>query len=86
MKKYFEINTGLNKFSSGIHISEWKSKGFSDDIIRPPTLSNNKLAPKLSYVDTNIRVELDGNYLKQDYYIKVTFNHGTIVNIYIVYV
>ena len=53
----------------------------SNEIIRPVTTSN-KLRPKLSQYDTKISLEFDGNYLKQD---KVTFKHGTIVNIYIVY-
>ena len=53
----------------------------SNEIIRPITTSN-KLRPKLSQYDTKISLEFDGNYLKQD---KVTFKHGTIVNIYIIY-
>ena len=35
-----------------------------------------------SHYDTKARVKFSGSCLKQD---KVTYNHGTIVNIYIVY-
>ena len=63
-------------------ISSWKSKGLSDAIIKPPTTSDNSLAPALSYIGNKTRVKFDGGCLKQD---KITFIHGTIVNIYIVY-
>ena len=50
--------------------------------ITAPTTSNYKLSPQLSYYGTKTRVKLDGSCLKQE---KVTFNHGKVVNIYIVY-
>ena len=37
---------------------------------------------KLSYFINKIKVKFNGNCLKQD---KITYTHGTIVNIYIVY-
>ena len=46
------------------------------------TVSNYKITPELSYYGTKIRVEFNGSCLKQD---KVMYNHGKIVNIYIVY-
>ena len=46
------------------------------------TASNYKITPELSYYGTKIRVEFNGSCLKQD---KVMYNHGKIVNIYIVY-
>ena len=58
------------------------SKGLSDESIKPPITSNKVLNPLLDYVDTKIRVKFRGDCLKQE---KVTFNHGKIVNIYIVY-
>ena len=54
----------------------------SDEIIKSPSTDGNSLAPKLNNLDNKIRVEFDGSCLKQD---KVTYNHGTIVNIYIIY-
>ena len=44
--------------------------------------SNNFLNPLFDYVNAKIRVEFNGSCLKQD---KAAYNHGTIVNIYIVY-
>ena len=41
-----------------------------------------KLNPQLSYFGTKSGSDFRGSYLKQD---KITFNHGKIVNIYIVY-
>ena len=46
------------------------------------TASNYKITPELSFYGTKTRVEFNGSCLKQD---KVTHNHRTIVNIYIVY-
>ena len=38
--------------------------------------------PSLKYFGTKTRVKFNGDCLKQE---KITFNHGKIVNIYIVY-
>ena len=64
------------------YISEWRSKRFSDEIIKPPTTSDNGLAPGLSYIGKKTRVKFAGSCLKQG---KITFTHGTIVNKYTVY-
>ena len=40
------------------------------------------LSPELSYSGSKARLKFNGNFIKQD---KGTFNHGTIVNIYIAY-
>ena len=40
------------------------------------------LNPSLDFVGTKARVKFNGDCLKQE---KITFNHGKIVNIYIVY-
>ena len=54
----------------------------SNESIKQPSASNNFLTPSLNYVGTKIRVKFSGSCLKQD---KVTYTHGKIVNIYIVY-
>ena len=59
-----------------------KSNGLSDEIIKPPTTSDNRFAPALGYIGNKLRVKFDGNCLKQD---KITFTYGKTVNIYIVY-
>ena len=77
MKRYFKIVS-----ANDINILSWKSKGLSDESIKPPTTSNKMLNPSLDYVGAKARVKFNGDCLKQD---KITFNHGKIVNIYIVY-
>ena len=54
----------------------------SDDSIKPPTTSNKMLNPSIDYVGTKARVKFNWDCLKQK---KITFNHGKIGNIYIVY-
>ena len=43
------MNKNFRKIVSTDHISEWKSKGLSDEITKSPITSDNILAPKLSY-------------------------------------
>ena len=64
------------------HISEWKFKGLSNESIKSPSAPNNILDPSLDYIGIKTRAKFNGSCLKQD---KVTFNHKTIVNVYIVY-
>ena len=54
----------------------------SDESIKPPTADNEILNPSLDFVGTKARVKFEGDCLKQE---KITFNHGKIVKIYIVY-
>ena len=54
----------------------------SNESIKPPSAPNNFVTPSLKYLGTKTRVKFSGSCLKQD---KVTYNHGNIVNIYIVY-
>ena len=69
------------KIANTKYISSWQPKGLSNKTIKPPT-SDNSLNPTISYYGTKARLEFRGSCLKQD---KSTFNHGKIVNIYIVY-
>ena len=59
-----------------------KSKGLSDESIKPPSAPYNFLNPSLDYLGTKTRVRFSRNYLKQ---YKITYDHGKTVNIYIVY-
>ena len=79
MYRYFKRIAGV---SSGNYIYFWKSKGLSDEELVSITASNYKITPELSFYDTKTRLEFNGSCLKQD---KVTYNHGKIINIYIVY-
>ena len=64
------------------HISSWKSKRLSAERIKPPSTSDNSLTPALNYYGTKTRVKFTGICLKQS---KILYNHGEVVNIYIVY-
>ena len=79
MSRYLKIIAGVGNNSS---ISCWQSKGLSDERINSITASNYSVTPFLDYHDTKTRVEFNGSCLKQD---KITYTHGKIVNIYIVY-
>ena len=73
------MNTIINVVDS---VLSWKSKGLSAESIKPPTTSDNSLTPALSYYGTKTRVKFTGSCLKQS---KISYTHGKIVNIYIVY-
>ena len=54
----------------------------NDKISSTTTTSNNTFATNLIFNNAGIEVKFNGDFLKQN---KVTYNHGAIVNIYIVY-
>ena len=64
------------------YISEWKSKGLSDESIKPPTASDNSLSPLIDCLGNKTRLKFNGSCLKQN---KLTYTHRIIVNIHIVY-
>ena len=45
------------------YILPWKSKGLSDESIRPPTEFDNSTNPKLNYYGNKIRVKFIGGCL-----------------------
>ena len=53
-----------------------------DERVNSITTSNCSITPELSHYGTKVRVKFSGSCLKHD---KVTYNHGTRVNIYILY-
>ena len=70
-------------FSNLYYVSSWKSKGLSNESLKPPTTFDNSLTPILDYYDgSKIKVSFDRGCLKKD---KVIFNHGKIVHICILY-
>ena len=54
----------------------------SDEKIYSSKTSNHSITPNVDYYGTKTIVEFNGSCLKQD---KVIFNHGKLVNIYIVF-
>ena len=77
MYRYFKI---IASIGNGSYICYWQSKRFSDERLNSVTAFNYKVTPNLNYYGT--RVEFNGRCLKED---KITYTHGKIVNIYIVY-
>ena len=64
------------------YISSWKSKGLSSESFKAISASDNSLTPALNYCGTKTSVKLTGSCSKQS---KIYYNHGKVVNIYIVY-
>ena len=79
MRKYFKLNSVINFID---RVFSWKSKGISNERIKPLTTSDNSLNPKLSYYGTKTRVQFTRSCLKQ---LNFTFTHKKVVNIYIFY-
>ena len=63
-------------------IIAWKSKGLSNEMIKPPTTANYNLSPKLNWHNSKIREEFKGRCLKKD---KVIFTPNNVVNLFILY-
>ena len=61
INKYFKVNT----ISAIDYVSSRKSKGLSDESIKPPATSDSSLAPALIYYGTKTRVKFAGSCLKQ---------------------
>ena len=68
MQKYFKTVSASNS-----NILLWKSKGLSDESIKPPTTSNKMRNHSVDFFGTKARVKFYGDCLKQE---KITFNHG----------
>ena len=47
------------------YITEWKSKGLSDESIKPLLTSDNSLTPLIDYYNHNITVKFNGRILRQ---------------------
>ena len=72
--KYFELNSGV--------IISWESKGLSNEKISFLSRLHKVKPPTLVYNNVRIKVKFRGYFLNQD---KIIYNHGPIVNIYVVY-
>ena len=77
--RYFKRIVGVDNSDC---IYYWQSKGLSDERINSIKTSDYGTTPTLSCYGTKTRVEFNGSCLKQD---KITYTHGKIVKIYIVY-
>ena len=57
--RHFKFVTGTS------YISSWKSKGLSDESIKPLTTSDNSYTPLIAYYDYNVTVKFNGSFLRQ---------------------
>ena len=78
--KYFKtIKEHVLKWGSpNEFIIEWKSKGLNE-VIKPP---GHAFLPGIEFTGKKMHAKFKGGCLKQD---KPAFNHGKIINIYLVY-
>ena len=64
-------------------ISEWKSKGLSNEKIKPPVTVDKSLSPKLPWInESRIRLRFTGSSLRQEF---PTFTSRNVVNLFILY-
>ena len=78
IKRYFKT------IANAKVISSWKSKGLSDETIKPYATSDNSLTPLIDYYyGGKVRVKFNGSCLKQPN--KLIYDYGRKLNIYIVY-
>ena len=64
-------------------VSSWESKGLSNEEIISTKITDTDLSPKLFYDNEGIHLGFGGgDYLKQD---KAVYNHGSKINIFVVY-
>ena len=78
MYKYFKTFVK----GSSTYIYSWETKGLSNEKINSITTTNYNQAPKPVYNNARIKLHFNTHLLKQD---RVAYNHGPIVNNYIVY-
>ena len=76
IKRYFKVIANTD------YVPSWKSKGLSAGSIKPPNTSDNSLIPALNYYGTKTILKFNRSCLQKP---KLSYTHGTIVNIYIVY-
>ena len=68
---------------STTYIHYWKSKGLTNEQIKPPNIStSNDLASILEYNGVEMNLKFNGSLLRQN---RVTYNHGSNESIFIVY-
>ena len=83
MENYLEFQPVYKYFEkTGDKVSSWKSKGLSGEEIISTTTSTDKSATKKIFDNARIKIEFNGDLLRQN---QVTYSHGLVVNIYVFY-
>ena len=55
MRRYFKTD------NNSAYVSEWKSKGLSNEGIKSPKVGNNNLSPQINYYEHHLRVIFSGS-------------------------
>ena len=63
-------------------ITEWQSKGLSNEILKVVSTTNNTLTPSVTFYRGKVRLRFTGSVLQQK---ALTYSHKKVVNIYVVY-
>ena len=58
INKYFKLNSVAG---AAHYVLSWQSKGLSNEIIKPPTTTNNSLSPELNYYGTKTKIKFTGS-------------------------
>ena len=87
IQNYFVFQPMYTNFKTSVkgsitYVFSWGSKRLSNEKISSVTPSNYNQAPILAYDNVRIKSKFIGALLKQA---KITYNHGPIVNLSIVY-
>ena len=61
MRRYFKTD------NNSAYVSEWKSKGLSNEGIKSPKVGNNNLSPQINYYEHHLRVIFSGSKISSSY-------------------
>ena len=61
LRKYFKLSSDAGATD---YVLSRQSKGLSNEIIEPPTATNNRLTPKLNYYGTKTKIKFTRSCLK----------------------
>ena len=73
-----QLNRYFRVIANTDYVSSWKSKRLFAETVKPPTTSDNSLAPAVTYYGTKTRVKFTESYLRQS---KSSYTHGKVVEI-----
>ena len=70
IRRYFKIIANTK------YISSWKSKGLSDETIKPYATSDNSLSPLIDYYGAKVRLKFNGSCLNSQISLHIVMDHG----------
>ena len=58
LRKYFKLNSVVD---AADYVLSWKSKGLSNESIKPPTTTNSSVTPELNYYGNKTKIRFTGS-------------------------